>query len=242
MPTLLFDYGGTLDSDARHWNYVLREGFSQAALSHPALSQLDTDTWRAAYVHGERALAQQPIILPEDDFATLLHKKVTLETEYLCTQGGFHFSAEERESIVDIVATYCDTQARHTTLRARKVLDTLVARGYDFVLVTNFYGNIRAVLQGYRLLDLFPRIVESATAGVRKPDPAIWQLGIDLAQCAPEDCIAIGDAFSKDIAPAHALGCKTIWFRGEEWSPKSVDESIPTHIIEDLSELLTLLS
>ncbi|RKV75047.1 MAG: hypothetical protein D8H91_13815, partial [Alloprevotella sp.] len=112
MPTLLFDYGGTLDSDARHWNYVLRDGFSQAALSHPALSQLDTDTWRAAYVHGERALAQQPIILPEDDFATLLHKKVTLETEYLCTQGGFHFSAEERESIVDIVATYCDTQAR----------------------------------------------------------------------------------------------------------------------------------
>ena len=83
--------------------------------------------------------------------------------------------------------------------------------------------------------------MESATAGVRKPDPAIWQLGIDLAQRAPQDCIAIGDAFSKDIAPAHTLGCKTIWFRGEEWTPKSVDESIPTHIIEDLSELLTLL-
>ena len=118
MPTLLFDYGGTLDSDARHWNYVLRDGFAQAALTHPALSSLDTDTWRAAYVFGERALAQHPIIRPEDDFATLLYKKVTLEMEYLCTQGGFHFSAEERESIVDIVATYCDTQARHTTLRA----------------------------------------------------------------------------------------------------------------------------
>lgn len=241
MPTLLFDYGGTLDSDARHWNYVLRDGFSQAALSHPALAQLDTDTWRAAYVQGERALAQHPIILPEDDFATLLRKKVTLEVEHLCTEGGFHFSAKERESIVDIVATYCDTQAHHTTLRARKVLDTLVARGYDFVLVTNFYGNIHAVLQGYGLLDLFPSIVESATAGVRKPDPAIWQLGIDLAQRAPQDCIAIGDAFGKDIAPAHTLGCKTIWFRGEEWTPKSVDESIPTHIIENLSELLTLL-
>ena len=107
MPTLLFDYGGTLDSDARHWNYVLRDGFSQAALSHPALSQLDTNIWRAAYVHGERALAQQPIILPEDNFATLLHKKVTLEVEHLCTEGGFHFSAQERESVVDIVATYC---------------------------------------------------------------------------------------------------------------------------------------
>ena len=30
MPTLLFDYGGTLDSDARHWNYVLRDGFTKA--------------------------------------------------------------------------------------------------------------------------------------------------------------------------------------------------------------------
>ena len=64
MPTLLFDYGGTLDSDARHWNYVLRDGFTKAAIEHPALVQLDTDTWRAAYVHGERALAQHPIILP----------------------------------------------------------------------------------------------------------------------------------------------------------------------------------
>ena len=115
-----------------------------------------------------------------------------------------------KRQIVDIVATYCDTQARYTTLRARKVLDTLVARGFNFVLVTNFYGNIRAVLQGYGLLDLFPRIVESATAGVRKPDPAIWQLGIDLAQRAPQDCIAIGDAFGKDIAPAHALGLSLI--------------------------------
>ena len=158
---------------------------SPKPLSRIQLFRNSTPTfWRAAYVHGERTLAQQPIILPEDDFATLLHKKVTLEMEHLCTEGGFHFSAEERESIVDIVATYCDTQARHTTLRARKVLDTLMARGYNFVLVTNFYGNIRAVLQGYGLLDLFPRIVESATAGVRNPDPAIWQLGIDLAQRA----------------------------------------------------------
>lgn len=240
-PTLLFDYGGTLDSDARHWNYVLRDGFAQAARTHPALSTLDTATWRAAYVLGERTLAQQPIIQPEDDFLTLLQKKVTLEVDHLCTEGGFPFSPTERASIVDIVAHYCDDQARQCVARSREVLDTLLQRGYSLVLVTNFYGNIRAVLRAYGLLDHFPLIVESATAEVRKPDAAIWQLGCDLAQRAPHDCIAIGDAFGKDIAPAHSLGCKTIWFRGEEWTPKSVDETIPTHIIYSLSDLLKLL-
>lgn len=241
MTTLLFDYGGTLDSDARHWNYVLRDGFSQAALQYPSLQQLDTETWRAAYVHGERTLAQQPIILPEDDFATLLLKKTRLEVNHLCSEGGFAFSHDEREHIAQIVANYCDTQARSTTARSRKVLDTLVARGYSLVMVTNFYGNIRSVLKGYGLLDLFPRIVESATADVRKPDPAIWQKGIEISGCAATECIAIGDAFGKDIMPAHELGSRTIWFRGEEWSTKQVDEQLPTHIIHALPELLDIL-
>ena len=118
------------------------------------------------------------------------------------------------------------------------MLQTLRDRGYRFVLVTNFYGNIRAVLRAYGLADFFPHIVESAVVGVRKPDPAIWQLGIDAAAVPAASCVAIGDSFSKDIVPAHSLGAQTIWFKGEEWEQKDYDETLPTHVITALPQLL----
>ena len=117
-------------------------------------------------------------------------------------------------------------------------MQALRERGYGFVLVTNFYGNIHAVLRAYGLADFFPHIVESAVVGVRKPDPAIWQLGIDAAAVPAASCVAIGDSFSKDIVPAHSLGAQTIWFKGEEWEQKDYDETLPTHIITALPQLL----
>ena len=39
--TLLFDYGGTLDSGARHWNFVLLDGYRHAAGRFPALRAVD---------------------------------------------------------------------------------------------------------------------------------------------------------------------------------------------------------
>ena len=29
---IIFDYGGTLDSEGRHWSYILREGLKEAGI------------------------------------------------------------------------------------------------------------------------------------------------------------------------------------------------------------------
>ena len=212
--TLLFDYGGTLDSGARHWNFVLLDGYRQAAERFPALRAVDGEVWRAAYVHGERTLARQPIVTPDDDFRTLLHKKIAVELAFLREGGTVVLSDADCAAATDAIADYCDRAARRHADEARHLLQTLRDRGYRFVLVTNFYGNIHAVLRTYGLADFFPHIVESAVVGVRKPDPAIWQLGID------------------------ALGAQTIWFKGEEWEQKDYDETLPTHVITALPQLL----
>ena len=236
--TLLFDYGGTLDSGARHWNFVLLDGYRQAAEHFPALRAVEGEVWRAAYVHGERTLARQPIITPDDDFRTLLHKKIAVELAFLREGGTVTLSDADCAAATDSIADYCDHAARRHADEARHILQTLRDRGYRFVLVTNFYGNIHAVLRAYGLADFFPHIVESAVVGVRKPDPAIWQLGIDAAAVPAASCVAIGDSFSKDIVPAHSLGAQTIWFKGEEWEQKDYDETLPTHVITALSQLL----
>lgn len=242
MKTLLFDYGGTLDTAARHWNYVLLDGYRHvAAKLEPALRVVEGTIWREAYVHGERALAKTPIILPTDDFRTLLLKKVRIELQYLLDNGTLSLSDERLEVIASAIADHCDAAARTHIEESRKVLTTLQDRGYRFVLVTNFYGNIHAVLRAYALDHFFPAIVESAVVGVRKPDPAIWTLGVEAAQTTPDQCIAIGDSYGKDILAACAAGCDTIWFKGEEWEEKQYDETLPTHVITSLSQILELL-
>ncbi len=265
-PTLLFDYGGTLDTAARHWNFVLLDGYRYVASTfEPALRAVEDQAWRDAYVYGERALAKEPIIKPEDNFHTLLLKKVRMEMHYLLEHGTVELPlaegqqrvttgldealyltdvpelAERAEACAQKVAEYCDNIARQHVTDSRLVLDELKGRGYAFILVTNFYGNIHSVLKGYGVDDLFPEIVESAVVGVRKPDPAIWTLGAQAAGVDPANCIAIGDSYGKDIRAAKTAGCQGIWYKGEEWEEKSYDETFPDYVITDLNQLLDIL-
>lgn len=230
VKAMLFDYGGTLDTAARHWYYVIREAYE-----HTGLHLADEDL-RAAYVFGERALARTPIIQPEDDFRTLLVKKIDLEMQNLEECGLVEADFSRRQQLVDNIAAYCDDYARRTVLSARDVLDAM-CRKYRLIMVSNFYGNLQSVLSAYGVASYFEQIVESAVVGVRKPDPAIWRLGVEAAGCLPEECVAVGDSFSKDMVPAQSAGCQTVWFKGEEWEPKAYDESLPTHVITALSEL-----
>lgn len=235
MSTLLFDYGGTLDTGACHWAYVLYDGYR-----HAGIELLETE-FRTAYVYAERALAKSPIILPTDDFFHLLVKKVDLEFSDLEARGILAFpSSEERKLKVESVAEWCDSFARTHVCEANDILNELSSR-HRLVMVSNFYGNLPTILRTYGMADLFDAVIESAVVGVRKPDPAIWQLGLDAAGCKPSEAVAIGDSYSKDILPAHSLGCSTIWFKGREWEEKAYDESIPSHIISSLAELPRLL-
>ena len=58
---------------------------------------------------------------------------------------------------------------------------------YRLVLVSNFYGNIQTILKDFGLLDFFDDIIESSVVGVRKPDPAIYRLGVDAMGFAAEN-------------------------------------------------------
>ena len=233
MPqALLFDYGGTLDTAARHWAHVLREGYQSTGY------KVSEEAFGEAYVYVERLLAREPHIRPSDDFRTLLYKKINIEVRQLVEADGLSFpTAAAQEDAVHAITDYCNAYAaRHAALSAR-VLTTLRSR-YKLILVSNFYGNLHAVLQAYGLENYFDEVIESAVVGVRKPDPAIWQMGVEAAGFPAACCVAVGDSFTKDILPARAAGCETVWFKGEEWEPTERDETIPTHVITQLEDLL----
>lgn len=232
VKAFLFDYGGTLDTSARHWVYVLQEGFEHAGFP------LSDEVFRPAYIYAERALARHPYIRPTDDFFTLLHKKVTLEVEYLVHHGSLSpTSYGEQARMVEQVALYCDAYARNQVKASGNVLKCLTSK-YKMVIVSNFYGNLPTILRAYGISGYFEQVIESAVVGVRKPDSAIYRLGVQAAGVLPEECVVVGDSYTKDVLPAHALGCQTVWFKGLDWEPTERDESLPTHVIGSLGELL----
>ncbi|MBN2659846.1 MAG: HAD family hydrolase, partial [Tannerellaceae bacterium] len=102
------------------------------------------------------------------------------------------------------------------------------------------YGNIQAVLADFGVDSFFPSIIESAIVGVRKPDPAIFMLGVEALNLKPSEVTVIGDSYRKDIQPAQSLGCETIWIKGIGWD-ESEDKIDHPAIITDFSELCNLL-
>lgn len=234
LSTIIFDYGGTLDTNARHWAHVLWEGYQHAKVP------VSEAQFREAYVFGERALAKAPIVKPEDNFHTVLLKKIDQETAELLRMGVWQITESERQIHIKAIADYCNNYVLRNLESSRIVLDTLKDR-YNLVLVSNFYGNIEAILRDFRLEHYFSAIVESAVVGVRKPDPAIYRLGVEAAGVDASEVLVVGDSYDKDIVPAKAVGCKAVWLKGEGWKPEIVDESLPDAIIKSLNELVGLL-
>lgn len=230
---IIFDYGGTIDTNGIHWGELIWQEYSKAGVN------VTKECFRSAYVHGERILAQNPIIEPTDTFLTLLRKKMKIQFGFL----------EENYSLS------CDGKQQEVTEGCyRRVLDTIVVtrpiiedfgRKYPMVLVTNFYGNMAVVLEEFGLNGLFKEIVESSVVGLRKPDPALFALGVEALGFKPEEIVVIGDSYRKDIYPALQLGCKAVWLKNLCWSEEDIttgfEPTVTTSSFEELPRIIEQL-
>ncbi len=229
---IIFDYGGTLDTSARHWSEVLWEAYENSRVP------ITKEQFLEAYVYAERELARHPHIQPTHTFYDLLYKKVELEFDNLQEQK-ITFQPTQRGAYTKQIAEYCDNVARTQVKQNEPILNEL-SKTYPMVLVSNFYGNITTVLKEYGIDSYFTSIVESAVVGVRKPSPQIFKLGVEALKMQPEEVVVIGDSYSKDIQPALEARCQAIWLKGESWQGK--EEKIEyNRTIYTLSELLHII-
>ena len=93
--------------------------------------------------------------------------------------------------------------------QARPLLERLSQR-YNLGVIANQPPGTAERLAQYGLADYFAVCVSSGDAGVSKPDPAIFRLALDAADCAPADAVMIGDRLDNDVLPAKALGFATV--------------------------------
>lgn len=231
---IIFDYGGTIDTNSRHWAEVLWEKY--VAYQVPVTKE----AFREAYVFGERSLAKYPFVRPDHNFHDVLRIKCKLQMEYLAEKRYLPMNENLLCNYAKMVADSCYEYVLDILKVTRPVVEEL-AQKYKLVLVSNFYGNIQTILNDFQLLEYFADIVESSVVGVRKPDPAIYQLGVTAMGYEPENVLVVGDSFSKDMVPAKKVGCKAAWLKGEGWGGEVTDDSLPDVIITSMSELLLLV-
>ena len=227
---VIFDYGGTIDTNGDHWAEVIWEQYLAAE------TNISKELFREAYVHGERTLAKMPIIEPCDTFKILLEKKIEIQAEYL-REKGYPLSDAQKERI----SADCYQRVLSTLDTTRNVVATLSKR-YPMVLVTNFYGNMPVVLREFKLDSFFGRIIESSVVGIRKPDPALYAMGVEALSLPAENILVVGDSYRKDIYPASTLGCATAWIKGKVWEEEKIEPlAMPTVTISNIAELLDIL-
>ena len=225
---IIFDYGGTIDTGGDHWSYIIKEAYEKAGV------EIDNAKFREAYVYAERELARTRHILPHHDFHDLLTIKINIELQWLCEQG--HFPPSGIEEYTKKIAGFCYDSAKESAQKALPVIEAL-SKKYPLVLVSNFYGNIETVLSDFGLKKYFPKIVESAVVGVRKPDPEIFRLGVRQLDIPADETLVVGDSYSKDIVPALKAGCHAVWLKGRGWTSEE-DETQYAETISSLTELL----
>lgn len=223
---ILFDYGGTLDTHGIHWANVIWENYQKHGIN------ISKELFGEAYVYGERTLAIQPLVKPEHNFYDVLVLKTTQQFIFLKSKG-----VDLDETLIEKIAQSCNDFAKGKVVEAIPLLERLTTQ-YPLVMVSNFYGNLSTVLTDFGIKKYFDHIVESAVVGVRKPDAAIYQLGVEAIGLSHQECLVVGDSYSKDIIPASSIGCHTVWINGIGWNDTPAQNvSIATYEISNLAEL-----
>ena len=99
-------------------------------------------------------------------------------------------------------------------------------RGYRLAMLTN---NVREWEPRWRAMlpvdELFEVVVDSAFVGLRKPDPAIYQLTCDRLGVTPERCLFVDD-IEVNCAAAATLGMTAVLFRSNEQAIAEMREAL----------------
>ena len=117
-----------------------------------------------------------------------------------------------------------------------KILEYLKPK-YNLHIITNGFQEIQEKkMVNSNIRDFFDQIINSEMAGVKKPNPIIFELALNSANTIPENSIMIGDSLEADILGAKAVGLHTLHFNAHDDPHHGICD-----MIHDLSEIKTFL-
>ncbi|MGV3759485.1 MAG: HAD-IA family hydrolase [Actinomycetota bacterium] len=184
-----FDFGGViLSSPFEAFNgFEERHGLPRDLIRTVNATNPDTNAW-ARFERSE---------VPFDEFCDLFEAE--------CRAAGHEVSARE---LMPLLAGEIRPAMVHAVRRCRE--EGLVTA----CLTNNWVGFSPREREGRPPagadpLELFDHVVESSKVGVRKPDPAFYELACKLAEVEPSEVVFLDD-LGVNLKPAKAMGMTTI--------------------------------
>ncbi|HQF42732.1 MAG TPA: HAD family hydrolase [Ignavibacteriaceae bacterium] len=228
MKAILFDFGGTLDTDGIHWSELFWETYVHFHIP------VTKENLREAFIYSERKIAN--VIKPEFSMKQTLEKQLLYQLEYLQDK---HYLPSYYSFIIDELSEYCYRYVIKTVMRSKELLENLNSQ-YSLGIISNYYGNLETVLQELSIKKYFSSVIDSTKLKIRKPDKQIFKVALNDLAMVPQEVIMIGDSYENDIIPAKSIGCFTIWIQNKVWQ-EPVDNGSADFKIESITELPKVL-
>jgi len=226
MKAILFDHGGTLDSNGIPWKELFFPLYLECGV---ALAQEKFD--RAFY--------------DADDNLPLRHALKGLgltETVRLQVTDVLENLKTGSPSAAENITARFVNGCRVYFNRNRPVLAEL-AKKYRLGVVSNNYGNLESMLESEGLLKYFGVVADSAVVGRTKPDPEIFNYALTRLEVSPENALMVGDNVRRDITGALAMNMRAALLWGDRTGRQTPPELGPQAVtLANLSELPEKLS
>ena len=138
------------------------------------------------------------------------------------------------EAIALISEEYIEllTENNHLFDGTLEILNYL-SQKYKLHVITNGFAHVQVKkINNAKLNPYFATVTNSEMAGVKKPNPIIFEYALDLAKAKKESSIMIGDSIEADVLGALDAGIDAIYFNE---SRQDV-----THSVKQINHLLEL--
>jgi putative hydrolase of the HAD superfamily len=143
---------------------------------------------------------------------------------------NYEISDEVIDQIADDYITFLPNN-NHLFEGAIEVLDYLNEK-YELHIITNGFANVQyKKIANSKIDTYFKTVTNSEMAGVKKPNPIIFQHALDLAQAKKEHSVMIGDCLEADVQGALDFGIDALFFNpNKESTPEGITDI--SHLLE----------
>ncbi len=199
IQAILFDFGGTLDSDGLDWFSRLYEAIL-----------LQTGDFPRGWFEKAAQLAANDASNMPDTPSLLMDQMVLRLSECILARMMEDSSCNIPSWDPQKVAERFMEQASTYLRRNRTILEQLKSR-YVLGCISNNWGNTAGWCEQFGLHKLFSTIVDSALEGAVKPDRSIFRTALNNLNLPAQACAYVGDRLDCDIAGSYNAGMTPIW-------------------------------